>query len=194
MTSSPSTSSLTAKAVEPMASLSLLRGGAEFLEVEDVERRVRYRFSEQQSRFGSRLGDDLFEARLLVDECDVDAESLESCLEKIERSAVDAGAGEDVVACLAQGADSEEYSGHSRGSRYRSSAAFKSGELFLEGVLVRVTYPGVHEHVTVEIEQRRNVGSVVISVSRALDEGEDLRVSRLRCVACVYAVGIESSF
>ena len=100
------------RVVDDEGNADLFCSRRELFKVQDVQSRVRDRFTEQQPRLGTGSGNDLFEARILIDECDIDAESLERHVEQVECSSVDARACEDVISSLAERADRKEDGSH----------------------------------------------------------------------------------
>jgi hypothetical protein len=137
------------------------------LDVEDVLLGVGDRLAKNALVFG-RTAARQDSGRPGLDEADLDAELGQAVVEQVVRAAVEARAGDDVVAGLGDVEDRQRLGRLAAAHEQRADAALEARDALLDDVVRRVHQPGVDVAELLQPEQRRGVVGVLEDVRRRL--------------------------
>ena len=127
--------------------------------------------------------------RICVHKRSLNAKALEGDGEQVDGAAVDGGGAQDVVPGAQDVEHRNQGSGLSGGGAQRTHTAFQRGDLFLHGGYRWVGDAGVHVAVSGQVKQLGYLGGRFIFIGRALVNRQRQRLSVLRGVALVQALG-----
>jgi hypothetical protein len=142
------------------------------LDVEQVLLGVGDALAEERLRVGTDGGAPGLDVVGVLDKGDVDAELGQRVVEEVVGAAVEAGAGDDVVAGLGDVEDRHQLRGLAARDEERADAALEAREPLLDGVLGGVHDPRVDVAEFLEGEQVRRVVGIAEDVRRRLVDGQ----------------------
>ena len=146
-----------------------------------------------QSRVGNALAKDslcirsegsfkLFLCAVRGYECKFDAHLAHCHIEQVESSAIDGGAGDDVVACICNIENREEVGGLARGCQHACSTALHSGDLGCDKVIRRVLQTSVEIAARLKVKELCHIRAGVVLECRALINRDLSRLTVLRTI------------
>ena len=154
----------------------LVRDRGDAGDVEDVDLRVGDRLAEERLGVRPHGRPPRLEVVGILDEADLDAELGQRVVEEVVGAAVQARAGDDVVAGGGEVEDRERLGGLTGGQEQRRHAALERGDALLDHVLGRVHDAGVDVARLGEAEQRGGVVGAVERVRGGLVDRQRPRV------------------
>jgi len=171
-----------------------MREARELLDVEHDERGVRERLGENGLGVRPESLGQINLRQIGIDEREVDAHALHRHGEEIRRPPVERGGGHDVIARPGDVEDGEEVRRLPGGREHRGRAALQFADLRGDGVARRVLQPGVEIAARFEGEELAHVLAAVVLERRALDDGQDAGLARLRLPAALHAARVNARF
>ena len=160
-------------------------------DIEHTHARIGQGFAKQSLCVRTESSRYFFFRSIRVDECHFDAQFLHCHAEQVERSTVDRGRADHMIAGLADVEYGIEIGCLSGRCQHGAYATFQNGDLGCDSIVCRVLQAGIEISALFQVEEFGHLFTGVILECRALIDGQDARFSLFRLPASLHAEGFQ---